>query len=198
MKDQTLLGDFGGISRLWTEAAQWAAEGPGSENAWKSHHFRRWWLRAALARAHGEWLLAERAIASVQGHTKPIEAWRLQLPGHIDQYDNDCGIHALLTVMETNLRGPDEFPMYHDDKYNTEYNIMQMRIRESQSNECGYTLNCFTYGAPVSWRCCLKEELKSDSNIRMPLLRYRHRKVGTVTWSDCFQPTKRALKYLFR
>jgi hypothetical protein len=147
MKDQTFLGDFGGISRLWAEAAKWAAEGLGSQNAWMSHHFRRWWLRAALARAHGEWLLTERAIAPVQGHTKPIETWRLQPPGSIGHYENDCGIYALLSVIQPNLG---EFPQYHDDEYNTEYNIMQMKIRELQSGNSGYALLCFTYGAPVS------------------------------------------------
>jgi hypothetical protein len=150
MKDQTLIGDFGGIPRLWAEAAKWAAEGLGSQNAWMSHHFRRWWLRAALARAHGEWLLTERAIARVQGHTKPIEAWRLQLPGPIGHYENDCGIHSLLSVIQPNFRDPWEFPQYHDDEYCTEYNIMQMMMRELQSEESGYALLCFIYGAPVS------------------------------------------------
>jgi hypothetical protein len=150
MTDQILLGDFGGISRLWAEAAEWAAEGPGSENKWMSHHFRSWWLRAALAKAHGEWLLTERAIVPVQGHGKQIEAWRLQHPGPIEQYDNDCGTYAILVVTEETMRGPDNFPAYHDDEYNTKYNITQMWLRNHQSNTYGYSLYCFTYGAPVS------------------------------------------------
>jgi len=142
----SMSGNFGGIGRIWAEAAQWSFNGSGSENQ-TSHHFKRWWLRAAMARGHAHWLLKEREVAKP---TKPIEAWRLDLPGNVGQYDQDWGTHAVLSTAQKKPVDDQTFPHYCDDEYNTEYNITQMQTQEIQSEAYGWPGFSFVYGAPVS------------------------------------------------
>jgi len=145
-----MSGEFGGFTRLWAETVEWALQGAGSRSEWKSHHFRRWWLRAALARGHAQWLVKERVVARTQGHTKPIEKWRLQPPGRVVFYEQDCAIYAVLVLTRPRPGDPDGFPAYDDDDFNTSYNIAQMEARAIQSNAYGWTFYSYTYGAPVS------------------------------------------------
>jgi hypothetical protein len=54
----------GGITTLWAIAVEWGLnkrDRPKLEYSW----FRDWWLRAAMARGHAEWLLEE--LQSPQG-----------------------------------------------------------------------------------------------------------------------------------
>jgi hypothetical protein len=48
-----------GISTLWAQAVEWGLD---KENRPKIEYrrFRDWWLRAAMARGHAQWLLDER------------------------------------------------------------------------------------------------------------------------------------------
>lgn len=142
-----MTSDFGCYSLLWAEAVEWALQGPGSTSKSISRNFRRWWLRAAIARGHAEWLIEERAETREPGHIKPIEAWRLQYPGSVGHYDNDCGIVGILFLQ---FPRDTPFPGYVDDEYGTLYNITQTVARETQNEAYGWPFNSFTYGAPVS------------------------------------------------
>lgn len=102
--------EYGCGSQLWDEAVEWAA----------SHHFhswifRNWWVRAALARGHTEWLLKERLADREPGHFKPVEPWRLVWPGVVGQYDNSCVVYTTLIV----TRHAENHPWYEDDEYGT-------------------------------------------------------------------------------
>jgi hypothetical protein len=148
---QIMSHDFGSVSQLWAEAAEWAVQ---EKDIWKSEHFRRWWRRAALARGHAEWLLQERSKRQDKGHMKAIESWRLRPPGSIGQYDNDCAIASILFVMRPKPLDDDvKFPFYGDDGYETHYNMMHTEMRDRDDEMFGCTKHSFLYGAPVSIQC---------------------------------------------
>lgn len=63
-----IFGKANSISRLWENATKWVASPKCSDST--KVHFRMWWLRAAMARGHAEWLLYER---SIQGEHRKIE-----------------------------------------------------------------------------------------------------------------------------
>lgn len=51
------FGGGGGIAKLWSEASQWSQNL--DVNGWYRRRFREWWIRAAMARGHAEWLVSE-------------------------------------------------------------------------------------------------------------------------------------------
>lgn len=144
---------------LWENAIKWSAAGEGV-----SHHFRRWWMRAASARGHAEWLLKEQEIMA--GKRQHIDKQRLIPPASIGQYDNDCGIFSLLVLTEPNRRpfidpktgqlGHDlRGPAYTDDDFDTNYNIAHTLAHERQNDAFGWPQSSTLYGAPVRepFRC---------------------------------------------
>lgn len=146
---QMILHEYGSVSQLWSSAVEWASQ---KKDIWKSEHFRRYWRRAALARGHAEWLLREREFSENIGHTKPIENWRFWPPAAIGQYDNDCAIVAILTVMSakaTEKLHTGDFPHYDDDEHGTNYNIMHTTMRDSQAERVGWPKHAFFFGPPV-------------------------------------------------
>src|SRR6266536_3723582 len=64
-----LKEDHSCFSKLWDEAASWAASREDVVGSW---HFKNWWTRAAFARGHAEWLIKERNLNSLAGNLKPI------------------------------------------------------------------------------------------------------------------------------
>lgn len=136
---------MGGYSRIWDEAAAWAAEKSSVVGTW---HFNNWWVRAALARGHAEWLLKERLLNQHPGHSAVIEEWRLVWPGVVGQYDNSCVIYCDLIVGEP-VESRDTHPFYSDDEYGTNFNTRSEHMRGLQSHTCGFPFNSFVFGAPV-------------------------------------------------
>jgi hypothetical protein len=141
--------DFGSPTRCWGEAAEWGMNTQPA-GSWLGHHFRRWWLRAAMASAHAYWLVKEREKAEWRRSRKPIEPWRLYLPGRVGHYDEDCGIYSILGIVNPKPLDDRSFPDYTDDRFNTAYNITQMEAREMQSQSYGWPHYSFLYGTPVS------------------------------------------------
>jgi len=45
------MEEFGGVLGLWEQAAEWGRD---------HKKFRRWWIRAAMADGHAEWLEKEK------------------------------------------------------------------------------------------------------------------------------------------
>jgi hypothetical protein len=153
--DETMkTGKYGCLSRLWWEAIQWHEAGPGSsikprDRGWSSD-LQQWWVRAAQARGHAEWLIKERRDAQTFGHTQAIESWRLLPPGTVDHYDNSCVVWAIWTTVCRNhgVNGWDDFD---EDDFLTQFNILHNVARDHQSMSTGWPLRSYLYGAPVSF-----------------------------------------------
>lgn len=103
------MEEFGGILGLWEQAAEWGQN---------KKTFRRWWVRAAMAQGHAEWLekepyhlyspytplphfritllLAKARSTGTQSlkPTPPLESWRLWPPGMPGSYVHDCAVVA--------------------------------------------------------------------------------------------------------
>lgn len=55
------IGDYlrpGGITTLWAAAVEWCLNKK-ERRAFHYEHFRNWWIRAAMAQGHAEWLIQE-------------------------------------------------------------------------------------------------------------------------------------------
>jgi hypothetical protein len=156
--DEIMRQEYRSLTMLWEKAVQWVMVGDGRQNQWVSHHFRSWWLRAALARGHAEWLLQEQEN-NPGNRVKHVDQQRLLPPASIAQYDNDCGVYTLLSLTKrkpdlidpiTGLRKHDpSFPAYSDDAFNSVYNITQTLLHEIQNSNFGWPHSSTLYGAPV-------------------------------------------------
>lgn len=143
---------FGCLSKLWDQAIEWARKEEdvaqqsdifGNDMNWRPTNFNLWWLRAANARGHAEWLLRERSESLLVGHSDPIEPWRLLPPGNVEHYDNSCVIWSLQYLM-AHCKG------HRIDAFGTEFNIASEEARGLQSRNFGWPYYSFVYGAPVS------------------------------------------------
>ncbi|KAF8533834.1 hypothetical protein BDD12DRAFT_466182 [Trichophaea hybrida] len=141
----------GSLPPLWAEAARWSLEA-GPELKWFTYHFRRWWVRAAMAMGHGEWLEKEirRSYFDRKGarFLSPGEDWRLLEPGPVKYYENDCAIHCRLVLQAENGEWENRFPAFADDEYFTKYNATTTMIRDKQCHSYGDPFYSFVYGAP--------------------------------------------------
>jgi len=137
--DKTItMGKYGCLSRLWWETVQrYEARAAFDTESFRPSHLQRWWVRAAHARGHAEWLIKERRDAQTVGHTRPIESWRLLPPGTVDQYNNSCLIWTMWA-----LKGKP------DDHFLTFFNISSDTIRGQNSIDTGWQRHSFLYGAP--------------------------------------------------
>lgn len=127
---------YGCLSRLWDRAI---------ERNGLHRPFTDWWVRAALAKGHAEWLLRERKESTIIGHVSPIESWRLFPPGSIGQYDNSCLTWSLLFLHIREGK-------FQKDLYGTCFNLLSEDLRGRSSHNFGWPHHSFVYGAPVrSW-----------------------------------------------
>ncbi|RYP20408.1 hypothetical protein DL765_002784 [Monosporascus sp. GIB2] len=122
---------FGCLSRLWDRAIDLSG---------LRRPLNDWWLRAAHARGHAEWLLRERRDSTTVGHPSPIESWRLLPPGTVGHYDNSCVVWSIHTAV---LWGG-----FEDDLFFTYFNSLSEDMRGRASREAGWPLYSYVYGAP--------------------------------------------------
>lgn len=160
--------EFGCLSMLWQEAISWITRSKDDDpfadsgiafvkfRSFRPTHFHGWWVRAALARGHAEWLLKERIESHTVGHPTPIEGWRLLPPGTVGQYDNSCLVWSTLFVLhhrERHTNGDEDYDFdvaYERDVYYTKFNTLSDEMRGKQSLDFGWPVYSFLYGAPVS------------------------------------------------
>jgi len=149
---------FGCLSMLWQEAISWIARPeddiPFRVRSFRPTQFHGWWVRAALASGHAEWLLKERIESHTVGHPKPIEGWRLLPPGRVEHYDNSCLVWCLLFAshqLHMNRDNDHDLDVaYEGDVYYTKFNMLSDKMRGEQSLDFGWPVYSFLYGAPVS------------------------------------------------
>jgi hypothetical protein len=60
-----VFGGAGSLPKLWERATKWSVSEDCSDA--RREIFRMWWLRAAMARGHAEWLISERKINGMYG-----------------------------------------------------------------------------------------------------------------------------------
>ncbi|RYP38511.1 hypothetical protein DL766_000928 [Monosporascus sp. MC13-8B] len=124
--------EFGCLSRLWDRAIDWNG---------LRRPLNDWWIRAAHARGHAEWLLRERRDTTTVGHPSPIESWRLLPPGTVRHYDNSCVVWTI--HVEGVLSG-----RFENDLFFTCFNSLSEEMRGRASLETGWPLYSYVYGAP--------------------------------------------------
>ncbi len=178
------------LPRIWAEAVTWSmTKGPLPPriqyfNALVEQHggkvarprnprndFREWWLRAALAMGHSDWLdgelsgillaLEDRQFwagpesgdADEKGHAdgiaKMITRWhdfRIASPPSVEDYDKDSEIRTKTWLWKIEHASDDE---EEEDVYRTLYNAMYADHEHNFSLESGEDSKCFTYGCPV-------------------------------------------------
>jgi hypothetical protein len=199
----------GSFSRLWAKAAEWGVHAADSFHA---YHFRSWWIRAAMAKGHAEWLLKEplppfRQL--LQSGAKTTVPWRLIPPPPVSYYDNDCGIQSLLAFRATEEElferaGKKLFPHFPDDEYYTKYNLTSHLVRELQAMtgdpEVSFLYGCpdfvFTEKAKTGWdreRLGLFPTDHEDSALMVGFHEYYCRKGLIDQLPVCSAPYEKAL-----
>ncbi|KAH7207914.1 uncharacterized protein BKA55DRAFT_546991 [Fusarium redolens] len=146
------MDNSGSLSRLWAKAAEWGVH---MADSFHAYHFRSWWIRAAMAKGHAEWLLKEplpQFRQLLHTGTKVTAPWRLIPPPPISYYDNDCGPQSLLAFQASEEElferaGKKLFPHFPDDEYYTKYNLTSHHVWELQSM-IGDPEFSFLYGCP--------------------------------------------------
>ncbi|UKZ82730.1 hypothetical protein TrVFT333_010526 [Trichoderma virens FT-333] len=154
----------GCLSRLWDLAIEWAQKKAKAAlhdyrgfifDTLQTRKFNLWWLRAANARGHAEWLLQERRDSTLVGHSNPIEWWRLLPPGLVGQYDNSCVIWSWFNMMDAAREDLVKRDAASEDKmepiidvFGQEFNIASENARGKQSRAFGWPYHSFVYGAP--------------------------------------------------
>jgi len=161
---------FGCLSKLWADAVEWyATDESACPRGWFEEagistrpietvnhghpsYFLQWWVRAAQARGHAEWLIKERRESLTPGHSAPIESWRLRPPGTVGQYDNSCGPWCVWMVVYGKKREDPPGYDYDEDDFCTNFNIVSDMMRGNQAVDYGWPMHSFVYGAPVRCR----------------------------------------------
>ncbi|KAL6832049.1 hypothetical protein V8C40DRAFT_263319 [Trichoderma camerunense] len=154
----------GCLSMLWDMAIEWVQDnlqaalhdyGGSVFYSLPIRNFNLWWLRAANARGHAEWLLQERRDSALVGHSDPIEWWRLLPPGLIGQYDNSCVIWTWIIAADRIREVSAKRDAASEDKmepiidiFGQEFNTSSELVRGMQSLDFGWPYHSFVYGAP--------------------------------------------------
>ena len=158
------MGKYGCFSRLWAETIQWyeagVNTGPGEFIESLSVHkipkpsdLHCWWVRAAQAHGHAEWLIKERRDARTVGHTQAIESWRLLPSGTVLHYDNSCGPWLVWFIVHGKSKDGVDGPEWYsdDDDFLMHFNIISDMMHGEQSINTGWPLHSYLYGALVSF-----------------------------------------------